>query len=235
MSELLFHQLFEPESSTYTYILADSQTREAVIIDPVLETFERDYALIRELNYKLLFSLETHLHADHVTGAHLIRNATGARIAIGRGAGVLCADRQLKENDLIKFGAFTLKVLETPGHTDGCLSFYVPGKVFTGDSLMIGAAGRTDFQHGSPETLFESISEKLFKLPPETLVYPAHDYQKRTHSTLQIEKESNARIAGKSKTEFVEIMKNLNLAPPKKIQTAVPANLLCGDISRSNK
>ena len=235
MSKLLFHQLFEPESSTYTYILADSETREAVIIDPVLETFERDRALILEQNYKVLFSLETHLHADHVTGAHLIRNATGARLCMGRSARVPCADRQLKEGDLIKFGAFTLKVLETPGHTDGCLSFYIPGKVFTGDSLMIGAAGRTDFQEGSAERLYDSIHSKLFSLPPETLLYPAHDYQKHTHSTLLIEKETNSRIGGKSKAEFVEIMNGLNLPPPKKIQIAVPANRVCGDLSQLNK
>lgn len=228
-STLIFHQLFDSESSTYTYLLADRETREAVLIDPVREKAERDLQLLKELGLKLKYALDTHLHADHVTGAGALRLKTGAQTGMAAAAKVECADLQLKDGDELRFGKQTLKVISTPGHTDSCLSFYVDGKVFTGDSLMIRAAGRTDFQEGSPQRLYSSITEKLFKLAPETELYPGHDYKGHGKSTIADEMAHNARIGGgKTEFEFVSIMNGLNLTPPKKIGEALPANRKCG-------
>lgn len=228
---MIFHQLFEKESSSYTYLLADPLTREAVIIDPVLETVDRDLKLVEELDLKLLYILETHIHADHITGSNEIKKRTGAKSAVSKKAGVCCADLEIEEYHEIKFGRYTLKVLETPGHTDESLSFICEKMVFTGDSLMIRATGRTDFQNGSSEVLYESIHKKIFSLPDDTKIYPAHDYKGILYSTVEYEKKFNLRIgAEKTKEEFVEIMKNLKLADPKKIHEAVPANLACGNI-----
>lgn len=228
MGRLLFQQLFEKESSTYTYLLADAATREAVILDPVRETVARDLKLIRELDLKLRYVLETHVHADHVTGAGALREATGAKIGLARAAGVATADLPLDDGARIGFGQLALQVIATPGHTDGCLSYYLGDRVFTGDALLIRLAGRTDFQQGSAKRLYESL-QKLFKLPDETLVYPAHDYAGFTSSTIGDEKKHNARIGGgKSEFEFVSIMNGLNLPPPKKLAEAVPANMKCG-------
>lgn len=227
MGRLLFQQLFEKESSTYTYLLADADTREAVIIDPVRETAPRDLKLIKEMDLKLTHILETHLHADHVTGAAALREATGAKIAMARAAGA-AATLPLDDGMTIAFGEHRLKVIATPGHTDGCLSYHLGDRVFTGDALMVRLAGRTDFQQGSPKRLYESL-QKLFQLPEETVVYPAHDYAGFTSSTIGLEKRFNARIGGgKSEFEFVSIMNGLNLPPPKKLAEAVPANLKCG-------
>ena len=228
---MLFHQLFEIESSTYTYLLADETSKEAVIIDPVLETAERDLTLISELGLKILYSLETHIHADHVTGAAVIRGRTSAKTALSRASGVACADILLDDGSELSFGSHTLKAIATPGHTDTCMSYYVEGRLFTGDALLIGGTGRTDFQQGSSDRLYESI-QKLFKLPPETLVYPAHDYKGQTVSKIEVEMKNNPRVGGgKTKDEFKKIMSELKLADPKKIQIAVPANLKCGEIS----
>ncbi|MBX2988327.1 MAG: MBL fold metallo-hydrolase [Bdellovibrionaceae bacterium] len=229
MKNLLFQQLFESESSTFTYLLADATTREAVIIDPVLETVSRDLKLIGELDLKLLFVLETHVHADHITSARQIADATGARIALSAEAPIEEPHRALRDGDVIEFGEFRLKALATPGHTNSCMCFLLPDRVFTGDTLLIRANGRTDFQEGSAQKLYESVHRQLFTLPDDTLVYPAHDYKGFTSSSIGMEKKFNARLnERRSLEDFVEIMKNLNLPRPKKIDLAVPANLKLG-------
>lgn len=215
--------------------LADPTTREAALIDPVKEQVKRDLNLIRELGLKLKYVLDTHVHADHVTGADDIREASGAKTVLGAESGVSCADIFLKDQEEIELGSFKIRAIATPGHTNGCMSFLVAGRVFTGDSLMIRGSGRTDFQQGSPERLFDSITKKLFSLPAETLVYPAHDYQGMTVSTIGEEKQLNPRIGGgKSKEEFIKIMNSLQLAMPKRIQMALSANLVCGKISQED-
>ncbi len=228
---MIFHQLFEKESSSYTYLLADPITREAILIDPVLETVDRDLNLIEELDLKLLYLLETHIHADHITGSSEIKKRTGAKSAVSKKSGVCCADLELTDGQEIKFGRYTLKVLETPGHTKESLSFLCEGMAFTGDSLMIRGTGRTDFQNGSSEELFDSIHKRFFCLPGETKVFPAHDYKGVLSSTVALEKQFNPRVGGgMSKDEFVKIMKELKLVDPKKIHEAVPANMACGQL-----
>jgi sulfur dioxygenase len=230
MPETIFFQLFESETSTYTYIIGDTSRRTALIIDPVLEKVERDLQFLKELNLNLKWILETHVHADHVTGAAILRRQTGAKIGVAAVAGVSGVDLPLKDQDVVGEGAAELKVLATPGHTNACLSFYRPGMVFTGDALMIHAVGRTDFQEGSSDILFDSIHHQLFSLPDDTRVYPAHDYKGFTASTIGIEKIHNLRIGGgRSREEFATIMAGLNLPPPKKIKEAVPANLKLGE------
>jgi glyoxylase-like metal-dependent hydrolase (beta-lactamase superfamily II)/rhodanese-related sulfurtransferase len=231
---LIFQQLFEANSSTYTYLLADAHTKESILIDSVLETVDRDLKLIEELGLNLKYVLDTHVHADHVTGAGEIRNRVGAKTAVAKKANVPCVDLQLAEGDEVKFGEFTLKALETPGHTDSSLSFYIENMIFSGDALLIRGCGRTDFQGGSAEKLYESVTGKLFKLPPNTIVYPAHDYQGFTSSTIESEMAHNPRLGkNKSKEQFVEIMANLNLAYPKMIDIALPANQTCGLMDKS--
>lgn len=229
MKNVIFYQLFELESSTYTYLIADPITKEAALIDPVLECVERDMKLIFELGLKLKYVLDTHVHADHVTGAGEIRSRSGARSGISAAAGVDCADIALKGGDELLLGALKIEVLATPGHTNTCLSFVFAGAVFCGDALMIRATGRTDFQNGSAAELFHSIHDILFALPEDTIVYPAHDYHGQTSSEIGLEKRFNSRIGGgKSKEEFIKIMADVKLADPKKIKEAVPANLMCG-------
>lgn len=231
MKKILFQQLFESESSTFTYLLADPETREAVIIDPVLETVNRDLQLIRELDLKLLYILETHVHADHITGAGKIAEATGAQICVSEAAHAQGSHRALKDGDEIHFGQCHLTALATPGHTNSCMCFKMNDRVFTGDTLMIRANGRTDFQEGSAQKLYESVRSKLFTLPDDTLVYPAHDYKGFTSSSIGAEKKHNTRLSQqRSLEDFVQIMADLKLAPPKKIDVAVPANLKCGRI-----
>lgn len=226
---LLFQQLFEPESSTYTYLLADKNTRQAILIDSVIETVERDLKLIAELDLNLLYAVDTHIHADHITASGEIKKRMSAKIALPAKAGVECADVYLKEGDILQFGQFSLSVIETPGHTHESLSFFCEMMVFTGDALLIRGCGRTDFQSGSSEQLYHSVTQKLFKLPPETIVYPAHDYRGFTSSTIEQEIKLNPRL-GKNNTQaqFVQIMTDLKMAYPKKIDVSLPANLLCG-------
>ena len=224
---LIFRQLFDPQTSTYTYLVVDSETMEAAIIDPVKEHVKRDLQIIQELGAKLKYVLETHVHADHITGAADIRQATGAKTVVGIATGVKSADITLNDGDELNLGSYKIKAIATPGHTSGCISYYINGMIFTGDSLMIRGTGRTDFQDGSAETLYQSITQKLFTLPDSTLVYPAHNYKGFTVSTIGEEKKFNPRLS-QGKEEFVKIMKNLNLSYPKKIDVAVPANMNCG-------
>lgn len=226
---MIFYQLFEAESSTYTYLLADEQSREAVLIDTVLETVDRDLNLLKELDLKLTWVLETHIHADHITGADSLRSRTGAKTAVSKHSNVTCADRLLSDGDEILFGNNKLKSLETPGHTDSCMSFLIDDMIFTGDVLFIRGTGRTDFQQGSNEKMYHSIHQKIFTLPDDTKIYPGHDYKGMSYSTVSLEKQFNPRVGGnKSFEEFTKIMSELKLAHPKKIHEAVPANLLCG-------
>lgn len=228
---MLFQQLFEATTSTYTYLVADEKTREGILIDPVLETLQRDLTLIKDLEIRLLYVIDTHVHADHITGAGKIADATGAKVGLSDKAKASGVDLRLKDGDVLKFGKHEIKVIATPGHTNSCLSFYTEGRVFTGDALMIRGNGRTDFQEGSAETLYNSIHSKLFSLPGDTVVYPAHDYKGFTSSTIGSERKLNLRLGGnRTLAEFVEIMKNLNLAKPAKIDIAVPANLKSGRI-----
>lgn len=227
--DFIFYQLFESESSTYTYIIADTTSREAAIIDPVLEKVDRDLKLISEERLQLKYVLDTHVHADHITGASQIRERTKAKTGLSRHSGVDCADLLLKDGDELLLGRKKIKVLETPGHTNTCLSFLFEDMIFTGDALLIRGTGRTDFQQGSSEKLFESIHQKIFTLPPETKVYPGHDYTGQTASTVEMEKKHNPRLGiGQTKESFVQIMAHLKLAHPKKIHEAVPANMSCG-------
>lgn len=226
---IIFYQLLELESSTYTYLLADQATKEAVIIDSVLETVERDLKLIRELGVELKYILDTHVHADHITGAGRLRALTGAKSAISHQAKVDCVDHPLKDGDRLFIGNTAITAFETPGHTNSCMSFLIENRVFTGDTLLIRGTGRTDFQGGSSEVLFDSVHQKLFTLPDHTEVYPGHDYNGQTKSSIFLERQFNPRLGqGKTKSDFIQIMSELKLANPKKIHEALPANLTCG-------
>ncbi|MCB0404332.1 MAG: MBL fold metallo-hydrolase [Bdellovibrionales bacterium] len=226
---LLFRQLLDYETYTYTYLVADRISREAVLIDPVYERVERELRLLAELGLRLRYVLETHVHADHVTGADRLRDATGCDIGLAEAAGVGEAAVQLSDGSSLAVGGLCLTALSTPGHTPGCLSYLMADRVFTGDALFIRGTGRTDFQQGSSRALYRSIRDKLFTLPDETLVFPAHDYNGNTQSTIGEEKAYNPRVfSGQSEDGFVELMDNLKLAQPKKMSVAVPANLHCG-------
>ena len=225
-------QLFDTASSTYTYVVYDAQSLEAVIIDPVDTQLERDQKTIQSLGLKLKWALETHAHADHITSAGLLAEHLGAQTAAPEGCHIGTAAVQLIDGQMIPFGAFVLKALHTPGHTGGSMCFFVnadqASHVFTGDTLLIGGCGRTDFQSGSAKDMFNSLTNILFKLPASTTVWPGHDYQGRTHSSIGHEMQHNQRVAGKSLAQFEAIMLNLNLPKPKRIDEAVPANLTSG-------
>ncbi|CAM9767698.1 persulfide dioxygenase ETHE1, mitochondrial [Lampetra fluviatilis] len=226
---LIFRQLFEHVSSTYTYLLADADSREAVLIDPVLETVDRDLRIVNEIGVKLVYAANTHCHADHVTGTGMLKKKlSGCKSIISGDSGAL-ADIHIKEGDTIKFGKFTLEVRSTPGHTDGCLTYVLSdhSMAFTGDALLIRGCGRTDFQQGDATKLYQSVHEKILSLPGDCALYPAHDYTGQTMSTVAEEKKFNPRFT-KPLPQFVELMNNLNLPKPKQIDRAVPANLLCG-------
>lgn len=225
---MIFKQLFDDATWTYTYLVADSVSKEALLIDPVNTHIERYLSLIEELGLSLKYSLETHVHADHITASGLLRKHLGAQTGVSGLCGAETADLQLKDNDVLTLGAEKIKVIATPGHTGGSISFLWRDKVFTGDSLLIGGCGRTDFQAGDTAILYKSITERLFTLADETVVYPGHDYNGRWISSIGQEKLTNPRLAGKSLTEFTEIMDNLNLPMPKLIDQAVPANRYCG-------
>ncbi|MEO8345497.1 MAG: MBL fold metallo-hydrolase [Betaproteobacteria bacterium] len=222
-------QLFDVESSTFTYFLVDRATREAMAIDSVDRQVERDLALIRRLDLKLRYALETHAHADHITGAARLVAATGALAAAPSGCGIVPANVQLQDGDVLLFGvAEQLRALHTPGHTAGSMSYLWRGNIFTGDALLIDGCGRTDFQGGDAGTLYDSIHGKLFTLPDITRVYPGHDYRGNAASTIGWEKRHNARLAHRDRAAFVELMNNLHLPRPKMMDVAVPANKRLG-------
>jgi len=224
---VIFRQLIDPETSTHTYLLADRNSREAVLIDTVHEQFDRDRTLLRELDLTLRYTLETHLHADHVTASGRFRKELESKVVLGAACGVANADIALRDGDRICFGAHVLVAWPTPGHTCGCITYVCreEGMAFTGDALLIRGCGRTDFQEGNAATLFESVRKKIFSLPDETLLYPGHDYRGRTVTTVGEEKRFNPRLGlGKSEADFVSLMNQLDLAYPKKIDIAVPAN-----------
>ena len=226
---LTVKQLFDRESCTYTYLLIDPQTGEGAIIDPVLELFDRDLQIINELGVELLYAIETHAHADHITSSGKLREQVGARLVYGRDSGIEAIDIPLGDGEAIALGHYQIRALFTPGHTNGCTCYFVDGLLFSGDTLLIRGCGRTDFQHGDAGQLYDSITQKLFVLSDDTIVYPAHDYNGRTSSTIGEEKRWNPRLGGgRPRQEFVDLMNNLNLAMPKRINEAVPANMSVG-------
>ena len=229
---LVFRQLFDPTSSTYTYLLGDSASGEAVVIDPVFENERRDTALLRELGLTLVATLDTHVHADHVTGAWLLKQRCGSRILLAEASGAVNADLLLEHGDSVDFGSRHLEVRATPGHTAGCLTYVLDdhSMAFTGDCLLIRGCGRTDFQQGSPSQLYHSVQEQILSLPPECLLYPAHDYRGLTVTSVAEEKRFNPRLGGAVyETDFAGYMNNLGLPHPKLLEIAVPANLRCGE------
>ncbi|MTV38632.1 MBL fold metallo-hydrolase [Duganella radicis] len=226
---MIFRQLFDPISSTYTYLLGDGG--EAVLIDPVYEQVPRDLALLQELGLKLSATLDTHVHADHVTGAWRLQQRCGSAIAVSEMAGAEGVDHPLRHGDRIQFGGRHLSVRATPGHTSGCLTYVLDDEsmAFTGDSLLIRGCGRTDFQQGSPQQLFSSVHDQILSLPPACLLYPAHDYRGITVTSVAEERRYNPRLGGDVDVgDFTGHMNNLNLPHPKLIAVAVPANLRCG-------
>jgi len=228
---LIFRQLFDTQSSTYSYLLGDRPSGQAVLIDPVFEQAARDAALVRELGLTLIATLDTHVHADHVTGAWLLRQRLGSRIAISAASGAQGADLTLADGARLAFGQRHLTALATPGHTDGCLSFVLDDRTmaFTGDALLIRGCGRTDFQQGSAHKLYHSIKARIFTLPEDCLLWPGHDYRGHTVTSVGEEKAYNPRLGGEiSENDFAGYMKNLGLPHPRQIEVAVPANLVCG-------
>jgi glyoxylase-like metal-dependent hydrolase (beta-lactamase superfamily II) len=232
---MIFRQLFEPESSTYTYLLACPESRQAVLLDPVLDAVDRDLATIHDLGLTLAYTLETHVHADHITSAARLRSLVGSRIACPEMDGLAEADIGVSELQPLDVGTVRLKPLFTPGHTDAHHAYLVDGadgtRVMTGDALLIDGCGRTDFQGGSAKTLYHSIHDKIFTLPDDALVYPGHDYNHRHVSSVAEQRERNPRLgSGRSVDEFVAIMAALKLPYPKKMDVAVPANRRCGEV-----
>ncbi len=228
---LIFRQLFDPQSSTYTYLLADGRTHEAVLIDPVFEQVRRDAALVAELGLRLLYTLETHVHADHVTGAWLMKRRTGSRIGVSANSGAEGADLYFSHGDKIAFGGRYLQVRATPGHTHGCVTLVLDDETaaFTGDCLLIRGSGRSDFQQGDARVMYQSVHTQIFTLPAACLLYPAHDYRGLTATSVGEERRFNPRLGGEiGEGDFVGYMRNLKLPHPKKIDVAVPANLKCG-------
>ena len=228
---LVFRQLFDPQSSTYTYLLGDAVSGEALLIDPVFEHARRDMALLRELGLNAIATLETHVHADHVTGAWLLKAACSSRILLSEASGATNADRLLRHGDRVSFGGRHVSVRATPGHTNGCLTYVLDDEsiAFTGDALLIRGCGRTDFQQGSPEHLYRSVHEQILTLPLTCLLYPAHDYRGLTATSVAEEKRFNPRLGGDvDEADFAGYMHNLGLPHPKLMDIAVPANLRCG-------
>ncbi|MEO7557965.1 MAG: MBL fold metallo-hydrolase [Gammaproteobacteria bacterium] len=227
---MIFRQLFEPISCTYTYLLGCEETRQAVLIDPVMPAWERDLMVINSLGLKLAYTLDTHIHADHITSALHLKKEVGSRIANPAIDKLPCTDIGIEDNVVFEVGSLKIRPLHTPGHTDGHFAYALDNRVFTGDALLIDACGRTDFQNGDAPALYRSIHEKLFTLPDDQLVYPAHDYNDRRVSTIAQERKRNPRVGGgRGLEEFVVIMSELKLPYPKFIDYAVPGNKKCGE------
>lgn len=226
---MIFRQLFEPVSSTYTYLLGCPETGQAVLIDPVLPTWQRDLEEVNRLGLRLAYTLDTHIHADHITSARKLKQEVGSRIAHPAVDALPCTDEPLREGVPLVVGSLRIDPLFTPGHTDGHHAYQLGERLFTGDALLIDACGRTDFQNGDAQALYHSVRGKLFALPDETLVYPAHDYEGRRISSVGQEKTRNPRLGGdRTSEDFVKLMGELNLAYPKFIDYAVPGNRECG-------
>lgn len=234
--DCIFRPLLDYRTFTYTYLLADSASREAVIIDPVYEQAERDVKLVHELGLKLLYGINTHMHADHVTGTGMIKRQIPTCKSVISKHTEAKADVYVDNGELIKFGKFSLECRTTPGHTDSCISYvwHEKGMVFSGDTLLIRKCGRTDFQQGDPAKLYRMVHERIFCLPDHFLVYPGHDYSGQMVSTVGEEKRLNIRLT-KSEAEFVDIMNNLNLPYPKFIDEALPGNLVDGEIEKKTE
>ena len=229
---ILFRQLFEFQTSTYTHLIANQETKEAVLIDPVLSQVERDLNLLKQLGLSLRYSLETHVHADHITGTAKLREITGCLGVVPINADVSYADLRIHDQEVLQIGLLKIEAIATSGHTDSHMAYLVNDThLFTGDSLLIRGCGRTDFQSGSAATLYKSVTERLFTLPDTTLVYPGHDYRGMTVSTIGEEKQWNPRFVNLSSDQFITLMNNLNLPNPKFIMEAVPANLNCGKVA----
>lgn len=226
---MIFHQLFEPVSSTYTYLFGCEETGQAVLIDPVISAIERDLAEINRLGLKLAYTVDTHIHADHITSALELKKRSGSKIAAPAYDRLPCTDLPVEEGKPLQAGSLAFQPLHTPGHTDGHFSYVLQDRVFTGDALLIEGCGRTDFQNGDSGALYKSVREKLFSLPDDYLVYPAHDYNGRRVSSIAQERKRNPRLGdGIELDKFKQIMANLNLPYPKFIDHAVPGNRLCG-------
>ncbi|GJD19982.1 hypothetical protein RIVM261_049380 [Rivularia sp. IAM M-261] len=253
---MFFRQLFDLESRTYTYLIADPNTQEAVLVDPVLEQVERDYHLLQELGFTLRYCLETHIHADHITGTAKLRSLTLCLGVLPENAQAECANQFIRDGEILHIGSITIQAIATPGHTDSHMAYLVNGvsqvaakelRVLTGDALFIRGCGRTDFQSGDAGTLYDSVTQRLFTLPDETLVYPSHDYRGHTVSTIGEEKRWNPRFAEREspsntlpteaaprlrdRASFIKLMGNLDLPEPKKMMEAVPANEHCGNLA----
>lgn len=224
----MFKQLFDTESSTYTYFIMDEATNEALLIDPVASQMEVYLAILKATNAQLKYTLETHVHADHITASGQLREKLAAQTGVSAICGAATADLQLKDNDILMLGKQSIKVIATPGHTLGSVSYVWQDRIFTGDALLINGCGRTDFQGGDAGTLFDSITQQIFSLPDETLVYPGHDYHGKRVSCVAQEKAINPRLANKSRDAFIAVMAALNLPKPKLIDVAVPLNRRCG-------
>lgn len=225
---MIFRQLFDAESSTYSYLLAERRGAEALIIDPVLENVPQYLQLVRELDLQLVMAVDTHLHADHVTGGGQLRDASRCMYAMGEQTRAECLSHRFRDNDALVFGRMVLRAWYTPGHTDDSYSFVMNDRVFTGDTLLIRGTGRTDFQNGDAGAQYDSIFNRLLKLPDNTLVYPAHDYAGRTCSSIIEEKYFNPRLQVSSRDQYIEQMEGLVLDPPRKMHIALPANISCG-------
>ena len=222
---MIFKQLFDGKSSTYTYIISSGEGREALIIDPVIEHTDEYIKVLTNLKLKLVKVIDTHIHADHITGMNELNKRTNCTRIMGEKSKSEVIDLKIKDNEKIKVENIELKAIYTPGHTDCSYSYLMNDRVFTGDTLLINGTGRTDFQNGNPYDAYDSLFNKLLKLPDTTLVYPAHDYNGKKNSTIQSEKNNNPRLQVSSKEQYAEIMNNLNLANPKMMDIAVPANL----------